>query len=201
MKLIKVEAEGFKSFADKVSFSFDGGVVGIVGPNGSGKSNINDAVRWVLGEQSSKALRGDSMEDVIFSGSKTEKPMNKCSVTLTFDNSDGAISIPHKIFTISRVLERGKGNNTYYINDQVARFKDIRDIAFESGISKSSLAIISQGTVSDIAQSTPEQRRGIIEDAAGTSKYKSKKIEAQRKLEKSRFPRFCWSWYRQDLEW
>ena len=94
MKLIKVEAEGFKSFADKVSFSFDGGVVGIVGPNGSGKSNINDAVRWVLGEQSSKALRGDSMEDVIFSGSKTEKPMNKCSVTLTFDNSDGAISIP-----------------------------------------------------------------------------------------------------------
>ena len=185
MKLIKVEAEGFKSFADKVSFSFDGGVVGIVGPNGSGKSNINDAVRWVLGEQSSKALRGDSMEDVIFSGSKTEKPMNKCSVTLTFDNSDGAVSIPHKIFTISRVLERGKGNNTYYINDQIARFKDIRDIAFESGISKSSLAIISQGTVSDIAQSTPEQRRGIIEDAAGTSKYKSKKIEAQRKLDKT----------------
>lgn len=185
MKLIKVEAEGFKSFADKISLSFDGGVVGIVGPNGSGKSNINDAIRWVLGEQSSKALRGDTMDDVIFSGSKTEKPMDKSIVTLTFDNSDGEVSIPHKIFTISRVLERGKGNNTYFINDQVVRFKDIRDIAYESGISKSSLAIISQGTVSDIAQATPEQRRGIIEDAAGTSKYKSKKVEALRKLEKT----------------
>ena len=185
MKLIKVEAEGFKSFADKISLSFDGGVVGIVGPNGSGKSNINDAIRWVLGEQSSKALRGDTMDDVIFSGSKTEKPMDKSVVTLTFDNSDGEVSIPHKIFTISRVLERGKGNNTYFINDQVVRFKDIRDIAYESGISKSSLAIISQGTVSDIAQATPEQRRGIIEDAAGTSKYKSKKVEALRKLEKT----------------
>lgn len=185
MKLIRVEAEGFKSFADKVSLRFDGGVVGIVGPNGSGKSNINDAIRWVLGEQSSKALRGDSMEDVIFSGSKTEKPMNKCSVTLTFDNSDGEVSIPHQTFTISRVLERGKGSNTYYINDQVARFKDIRNIAFESGISKSSLAIISQGTVSDIAQAQPEQRRGIIEDAAGTSKYRAHKLEALRKLEKT----------------
>lgn len=185
MKLIKVEAEGFKSFADKISLSFNGGVVAVVGPNGSGKSNINDAIRWVLGEQSSKALRGDSMEDVIFSGSKTEKPMDKCWVTLTFDNSDQAISIPHKTFTISRVLERGKGSNVYYINDQVARFKDIRDIAFESGISKSSLAIISQGTVSDIAQASPEQRRGIIEDAAGTSKYKARKVEALRKLEKT----------------
>lgn len=185
MKLIKVEAEGFKSFADKISLSFNGGVVGVVGPNGSGKSNINDAIRWVLGEQSSKALRGDSMEDIIFSGSKTEKPMDKCWVSLTFDNSDQAISIPHKTFTISRVLERGKGSNVYYINDQVARFKDIRDIAFESGISKSSLAIISQGTVSDIAQASPEQRRGIIEDAAGTSKYKARKVEALRKLEKT----------------
>ncbi len=185
MKLIKVEAEGFKSFADKINLTFNGGVAGIVGPNGSGKSNINDAIKWVLGEQSSKALRGDTMEDVIFSGSKTEKPMNKCVVTLTFDNNDGAVSIPHKIFTISRELERGKGTNTYYINDKVVKFKDIRDIAFESGISKSSLAIISQGTVSDIAQATPEQRRGIIEDAAGTSKYKSKKVEAQRKLEKT----------------
>lgn len=185
MKLIKVDAEGFKSFADKVTLKFDGGVVGIIGPNGSGKSNINDAIKWVLGEQSSKALRGDSMEDVIFSGSKTEKPLNKCVVTLTFDNTSGKVSVPHKIFTISRELERGKGSNKYYINDKEVRFKDIRDIALESGISKSSLAIISQGTVSDIAQSTPEQRRGIIEDAAGTSKYRSRKIEALRKLEKT----------------
>ncbi|MGL5590739.1 MAG: AAA family ATPase, partial [Metamycoplasmataceae bacterium] len=185
MKLIKVEAKGFKSFADKVTLKFSGGVVGIVGPNGSGKSNINDAIKWVLGEQSSKALRGDNMEDIIFAGSRTEKEQNKCEVTLTFDNSQGKLSIPHKIFTISRVLERGNGNNSYYINDQIARYRDIREIALESGISKSSLAIISQGTVSDIAQATPEQRRGIIEDAAGTSKYKSKKVEALRKLEKT----------------
>ncbi|MGL5308474.1 MAG: AAA family ATPase, partial [Metamycoplasmataceae bacterium] len=185
MKLIKVEAKGFKSFADKVTLKFNGGVVGIVGPNGSGKSNINDAIKWVLGEQSSKALRGDNMEDIIFAGSRTEKEQNKCEVTLTFDNSQGKLSIPHKIFTISRVLERGNSNNSYYINDQIARYRDIREIALESGISKSSLAIISQGTVSDIAQATPEQRRGIIEDAAGTSKYKSKKVEALRKLEKT----------------
>ena len=185
MKLIKIEAKGFKSFADKVTLKFNGGVVGIVGPNGSGKSNINDAIKWVLGEQSFKALRGDNMEDIIFAGSRTEKEQNKCEVTLTFDNSEGKLSLPYKIFTISRVLERGKGNNTYYINDQVARYRDIREISLESGISKSSLAIISQGTVSDIAQATPEQRRGIIEDAAGTSKYKSKKIEALKKLEKT----------------
>lgn len=185
MKLIKVEAKGFKSFADKITLKFTGGVVGIVGPNGSGKSNINDAIKWVLGEQSSKALRGDNMEDIIFSGSRTEKEQNKCEVTLTFDNSEGKLSLPHKILTISRVLERGKGTSTYYINDQIARYRDIREIALESGISKSSLAIISQGTVSDIAQATPEERRGIIEDAAGTSKYKSKKVEALRKLEKT----------------
>ncbi len=185
MKLIKVEAKGFKSFADKVTLKFNGGVVGIVGPNGSGKSNINDAIKWVLGEQSFKALRGDNMEDIIFAGSRTEKEQNKCEVTLTFDNTAGKLSIPHKIFTISRVLERGKSGNTYYINDQIARYRDIREIALESGISKSSLAIISQGTVSDIAQATPEQRRGILEDAAGTSKYKSKKVEALRKLEKT----------------
>ncbi len=185
MKLIKVEAKGFKSFADKITLKFNGGVVGIVGPNGSGKSNINDAIKWVLGEQSFKALRGDNMEDIIFAGSRTEKEQSKCEVTLTFDNSEGKLSIPHKIFTISRVLERGKSGNTYYINDQIARYRDIREIALESGISKSSLAIISQGTVSDIAQATPEQRRGILEDAAGTSKYKSKKVEALRKLEKT----------------
>ena len=185
MKLIKVEAKGFKSFADKVTLKFNGGVVGIVGPNGSGKSNINDAIKWVLGEQSFKALRGDNMEDIIFAGSRTEKEQNKCEVTLTFDNSEGKLSIPHKIFTISRVLERGKSGNAYYINDQIARYRDIREIALESGISKSSLAIISQGTVSDIAQATPEQRRGILEDAAGTSKYKAKKVEALRKLEKT----------------
>ncbi|UWD34398.1 AAA family ATPase [Mesomycoplasma molare] len=183
MKLIKVEAQGFKSFADRVVLNFDGGVVGIVGPNGSGKSNINDAIKWVLGEQSFKALRGDSMEDVIFAGSKTVKELDQAEVILTFDNSDRAVSVPHDIFTISRVLKRGKGGNEYYINGEHARAKDIKEIAMESGISKSSLAIISQGTISDIAEASPEHRRAIIEEAAGTSKYKDRKAEAKRKLD------------------
>ncbi|MBU4689925.1 AAA family ATPase [Mycoplasma zalophidermidis] len=185
MKLIKVEAHGFKSFADPISLRFDGGVAGIVGPNGSGKSNINDAIRWVLGERSAKELRGDKMDDVIFQGSQTAKPLDRAEVTLTFDNKDGQNSIPHEIFTISRVLERGNGTNKYYLNGEECRQKDILEIAMESGIGKSSLAIISQGTVSDIAQSTPEQRKAIFEEAAGVSKYKFKKKEALSKLAKT----------------
>ncbi|WP_033161132.1 AAA family ATPase [[Mycoplasma] collis] len=183
MKLIKVEAQGFKSFADRVVLNFTGGVVGIIGPNGSGKSNINDAIKWVLGEQSSKALRGDKMEDVIFAGSKTVRELNKAEVILTFDNRDKAVSIPHDFFTISRVLHRGKAGNEYYINGELARYRDIKEIAMESGISKSSLAIISQGTISDIAEASPEHRRAIIEEAAGTSIYKTRKNEALKKLE------------------
>ncbi|CAM9108370.1 AAA family ATPase [Mycoplasma marinum] len=183
MKLVKVVAHGFKSFADKTTLNFDGGVVGIVGPNGSGKSNINDAIKWVLGEQSSKSLRGDSMEDVIFAGSKTVKAMNQAEVTLTFDNSEGKVSIPHKKISITRRLKRGKGGNQYFINGELARLRDIKEIAMETGMSKSSLAIISQGTISDIAQATPEERRGIFEEAAGISKYKSRKKEAMKKLD------------------
>ena len=185
MKLIQVEAHGFKSFADKVALKFDGGVCAIIGPNGSGKSNINDAIRWVLGESSSKALRGDNMEDVIFAGSKTEKEMNRAEVTLTFDNRDRAVSIDQDFFTISRVLNRGKSENEYYINGELARLKDIKEISMESGISKSSLAIIGQGTISDIAEATPERRREIFEEASGTSMYRVRKIEAQRKLERT----------------
>lgn len=185
MKLIKVETKGFKSFADKTTLKFDGGVVGIVGPNGSGKSNINDAIKWVLGEQSIKSLRGDSTDDIIFAGSKTVAAMNKAEVTLTFDNTDGKISLPHKQFTISRKVERGVGGNKYFINGEPARLKEIKEVAMESGIGKSSLAIISQGTIQNIAQATPEERRGIFEEAAGISKYKSRKLEALKKLDKT----------------
>ncbi|ADE19649.1 AAA family ATPase [Mycoplasma crocodyli] len=185
MKLIKIEAHGFKSFADPVVLHFDGGVTGIVGPNGSGKSNINDAIKWVLGEQSSKELRGDNMHDVIFAGSKTVKALDKAEVTLTFDNRLGASSFPSEIITISRVLERGKGANQYYINGELCRHKDIKAIAMETGIGKSSLAIISQGTVADIAESTDEQRRAIFEEAAGVSKYKFRKLDAIKKLERT----------------
>jgi len=125
------------------------------------------------------------MEDVIFAGSKTVPAMNQAEVSLTFDNSEKKVSIPHSKFTITRVLERGKGENKYYINGEPARLKDIKEIAMESGIGKSSLAIISQGTVSDIAGATPEQRRGIFEEAAGISKYKARKAEALRKLDKT----------------
>ncbi|WP_426461020.1 AAA family ATPase [Mycoplasma hafezii] len=185
MKLIKIEAHGFKSFAEPIVLHFDGGVAGIVGPNGSGKSNINDAIRWVLGEQSSKELRGDNMEDVIFAGSKTVQPMNRATVTLTFDNRDHNSSINTDFITITRSLERGKGVNQYFLNGEPCRHKDIKAIAMESGIGKSSLAIISQGTVSDIAQSSDEQRRLIFEEAAGVSKYKLRKTEALKKLERT----------------
>lgn len=179
MKLIKVETHGFKSFADPVTLRFDGGVVGVVGPNGSGKSNINDAIKWVLGEQSSKELRGDNMQDVIFSGSKIVPAMNKASVKLTFeDPQEGVV-------TIERVIQRGKGLNQYFMNNKPALHSQIKALAMQSGIGKSSLAIISQGTVSEIAQSSDEQRRGIFEEAAGVSKYKTRKEEAIKKLEKS----------------
>ncbi|WP_127942703.1 AAA family ATPase [Mycoplasma sp. ATU-Cv-703] len=184
MRLIKVETQGFKSFADKVVLTFDGGVVGVVGPNGSGKSNINDAIKWVLGEMSAKSLRGDSMEDVIFSGSKTVPALDKAYVSLTFDNREKRVSIPHEQFTITRSLKRGQ-TSEYFINGESARLRDIREIALESGMAKSSLAIISQGTVQDIAQASNEKRRLFFEQAAGIAKYKARKLEALRKLEKT----------------
>ncbi|SJZ47439.1 AAA family ATPase [Mycoplasmopsis verecunda] len=183
MKLIKIEAHGFKSFAEPVILRFDGGVAGIIGPNGSGKSNINDAIKWVLGEQSSKEMRGDSMQDLIFAGSKTAKPMDFARVTLTFDNKDSDNSIDEDTVVITRELFRGKGINNYYLNGKPCRFKDIKSIAMETGIGKSSLAIISQGTVSDIAESSDDDRRGIFEEAAGVSKFKFKKTESLRLLQ------------------
>ncbi|MFV8473193.1 AAA family ATPase [Mycoplasma sp. 4F] len=183
MKLIKIEAHGFKSFAEPVVLRFDGGVAGIIGPNGSGKSNINDAIKWVLGEQSSKEMRGDSMQDLIFAGSKTAKPMDFARVTLTFDNKDSDNSIDDDTVVITRELFRGKGINNYYLNGKPCRFKDIKSIAMETGIGKSSLAIISQGTVSDIAESSDEERRAIFEEAAGVSKFKFKKTESLRLLQ------------------
>ena len=183
MKLIKILTRGFKSFATKIELNFDGGIVGIVGPNGSGKSNINDAIRWVLGEQSFKSLRADNSEEVIFSGSKLVQALNEAEVSLTFDNQKRAINIDSNTITITRILKRGQGSNNYYINGQEARLKDIKALAMETGIGKSSLAIISQGTISDIAEANPEQRRGIFEEAAGVSKYKSRKQEALRKLD------------------
>ncbi|WP_434336796.1 AAA family ATPase [Mesomycoplasma conjunctivae] len=185
MKLIKIEIEGFKSFADPVSIAFDGSVVGIVGPNGSGKSNINDAIRWVLGEKSAKQLRGSNMDDVIFAGSKTVKPLDKAMVRLTFEDKS-LEDESSRVFTVARVLKRGQGSNEYLYNNQPVRYKDIRNLAVNAGISKSSLAIISQGTISEIAEATPEQRKAVIEEVAGTAKYKLDKQEALTKLEQTK---------------
>ncbi len=185
MYLKKIVATGFKSFADKITIDLNNGITGIVGPNGSGKSNVVDAVRWVLGEQSVKSLRGDgNMSDVIFSGSKSRKPLNVASVTLIFDNSDKYLPLDYLEVSIRRRVYRD-GTNEYSINDEKCRLKDITDLLLDTGIAKESFNIISQGKVEEIISSKPTDRRVIFEEAAGVLKYKKRKDEALRKLEKT----------------
>ena len=185
MYLKKIIAQGFKSFADNTVIDLDNNIAGIVGPNGSGKSNVVDAVRWVLGEQSVKSLRGDgSMTDVIFQGSKSRKPVSSASVTLIFDNSDHYINIVYDEISIKRRVYRD-GTNEFFLNNEKCRLKDINDILMDSGIAKESFNIISQGKIEDILSSKPENRRVVFEEAAGVLKYKKRKIEALRKLEKT----------------
>lgn len=182
MKLKKIKALGFKSFADTLEMDIGDGITGIVGPNGSGKSNVVDAVKWVLGEQSIKALRGtNSMSDVIFAGSKSREPRSRASVALTFDNSDRYLNSEFDEIEVKRVLYK-TGENDYYINNVKVRLKDIINLFLDSGSSKESFNIISQGNVKDIVNSKPEDRRTIIESAAGVQKYKKRKEESIRKL-------------------
>ena len=186
MYLKEITTLGFKSFADKITFSLDGKITCIVGPNGSGKSNVVDAVRWVLGEQSVKSLRGtDSMTDVIFSGSKSRNPLNVASVSLTFDNSDHFINVPYNEITIKRRVYR-TGENEYFLNGEKCRLKDINDILMDSATSKESFNIISQGEISKILSNSPYDRRYIFESASGVLKYKKRKEEALRKLDKTK---------------
>lgn len=185
MYLKKIIASGFKSFADKIVIDLSKGITGIVGPNGSGKSNVVDAVRWVLGEQSVKSLRGEaSMSDVIFSGSKTRNSMNMASVTLVFDNTDRYLNLEYSEVSIKRRVYKD-GTNEYAINDEKCRLKDITDLFLDSGIAKESFNIISQGRVEEIISSKPEDRRLVFEEAAGVLKYKKRKSEAFHKLEKT----------------
>ena len=185
MYLKEISASGFKSFADKLTINLDGKTTCIVGPNGSGKSNIVDAVRWVLGEQSVKSLRGDNgMTDVIFSGSKSRNPLNVASVSLTFDNSDNYINIPYNEVSIKRRVYR-TGENEYFLNGDKCRLKDITDLFIDSGIGKDAFNIISQGDISKILSNSPEERRTIFESAAGVLKYKKRKEEAIRKLDRT----------------
>jgi len=184
MYLKELRAYGFKSFADKTVIEFGKNINGIVGPNGSGKSNIVDAVRWVLGEQSMKSLRGDTSLDVIFSGSESRKALNSASITLVFNNEDRILPIDFNEVSIKRMAFR-TGENEYYINNERVRLKDIADLLSESGTAKESFNIISQGKIDEILSNKPEDRRVIFEEAAGVLKYKRRKDEALRKLDKT----------------
>lgn len=186
MYLKRIELHGFKSFADKSVVEFMPGITGVVGPNGCGKSNISDAVRWVLGEQSVKSLRGSNMSDVIFAGSEDRKPQNVAEVTLVFDNEDRFMSIDYNEVEITRRLFRQNNEAEYLINKESCRLKDIVDLMMDTGLGRDSLSIISQGNISSFADSKPEERRGLFEEAAGVSKYKKRKIESIRKLERTK---------------
>ncbi|MCI8461082.1 MAG: AAA family ATPase [Bacilli bacterium] len=185
MYLKGITTSGFKSFADKLELKLDGKITCIVGPNGSGKSNVVDAVRWVLGEQSVKSLRGDgSMSDVIFSGSKSRSPLNVASVELIFDNNDHYLNIPYTEISIKRRVYRS-GENEYYLNNEKCRLKDINNLLMDSGMGKESFNIISQGEVDKILSNSSQDRRVIFEEASGIIKYKKRKEEALRKLDRT----------------
>ncbi len=185
MYLKGIVTSGFKSFADKIEIKLDGKTTCIVGPNGSGKSNIVDAVRWVLGEQSVKSLRGEgSMQEVIFSGSKSRNPLNVASVELIFDNTDHYINIPYTEISIKRRVYRS-GENEYYLNNEKCRLKDITNLIMDTGMGKASFNIISQGEVEKILSNSAYDRRIIFEEASGILKYKKRKEEALRKLDKT----------------
>lgn len=181
MFLKRLEVVGFKSFAERIGIDFVPGVTAVVGPNGSGKSNVTDAIRWVLGEQSAKSLRGAKMEDVIFAGSESRKPLNFAEVTLVLDNEDERIAVPYTEISVTRRVYRS-GDSEYLLNNQQCRLKDITDLFMDSGLGKEAFSIISQGRVDEILNSRPDDRRSIFEEAAGVLKYKLRKKKAEHKL-------------------
>lgn len=185
MFLKRIDLQGFKSFADKSIITFDSDVIGIVGPNGCGKSNINDAIRWVLGEQSVKSLRGTSMSDVIFNGSTERKPVNMAEVTLVFDNSRHIMNVDFEEVEVTRRLHRQSGEGEYFINKTPCRLKDIVNLVMDTGLGRDSLSIISQGNISAFADAKPEERRALFEEAAGVAKYKKRKNESLGKLNRT----------------
>lgn len=180
-----IEMQGFKSFADKIILHFDKGITSVVGPNGSGKSNISDAVRWVLGEQSAKSLRGSKMEDVIFAGTQHRKPVGFAYVSLTLDNSDKTLPLDYSEVTISRRVYRS-GESEYFINKTTCRMKDVHELFMNTGIGKEGYSIIGQGRIDEILSTRSEDRRAIFEEAAGIMKYKVRKKEALRKLDNTK---------------
>lgn len=186
MFLKRIEMQGFKSFADRVVINFEDPMTGIVGPNGCGKSNISDAIRWVLGEQSVKSLRGEKMTDIIFSGSVNRKSMNMAEVSLIFDNSNHMLNSELDEIELTRRIYSDQQDAEYLINKRNVRYKDILDLILDTGLGKNSLSMISQGNVMNFAEAKPIERRDIFEDAAGVSKYKKRKIESLNKLERTK---------------
>ena len=182
MYLKSIEIHGFKSFANKINFQFHNGITGIVGPNGSGKSNVADAVRWVLGEQRIKQLRGASMQDVIFSGTETRKPLSYAYVAITLDNSDHQLAIDFDEVTVARRIYRS-GESEYLINGAPSRLKDVNELFYDTGIGKEGYSIIGQGQIDKILSGKPEERRELFDEAAGIVKFKRRKAAAQNKLE------------------
>ena len=182
MYLKSIEVQGFKSFANRLVFEFHNGITGIVGPNGSGKSNIGDAVRWVLGEQSAKQLRGGKMEDVIFAGTELRKPVSYASVAITIDNSDHALPVDFDQVTITRKVFRS-GESEYLMNGSACRLRDINELFYDTGIGKEGYSIIGQGQIDRILSGKPEERRELFDEAAGIVKFKRRKAAAQKKLD------------------
>lgn len=185
MYLKRLELKGFKSFPTKTDVLFNEGITAIVGPNGSGKSNISDAVRWVLGEQSIKSLRGDKLEDVVFAGTDTKKAMNYCEVALTIDNSDKKLDLEYSEITIKRRAYRS-GESEFFLNNKACRLKDIKELLLDTGIGKDGYSIIEQGKVDEILSNNPVNRRKVFDEACGISKYRYKKQEAERNLKNTK---------------
>ena len=182
MYLKSIEVQGFKSFANKIVFQFHEGITAIVGPNGSGKSNVADAVRWVLGEQRVKQLRGGSMQDIIFAGTENRRPMGYAYVAITLDNSDHSLPISYDEVTVARRLYRS-GESEYLLNGTQCRLKDVNELFYDTGIGKEGYSIIGQGQIEKIISGKPEERRELFDEAAGIVKYKRRKLAAQKKLE------------------
>ena len=185
MYLKRLEMQGFKSFADKTVLEFRPGITAVIGPNGSGKSNISDSIRWVLGEQSMKSLRGAKAEDVIFVGTQNRKSLGFAEASIVIDNSDGKLPIEYNEVTVTRKLYRS-GETGYFINKVPCRLKDILELFMDTGIGKDGYSIIGQGKIDEILSNKSEDRRHIFEEAAGIVKYRVRKVESEKKLEQTK---------------